>query len=180
MTSKTGSCTKVYKARLYLHGSIDGRNRSVCTGRGDLLHQLHPDITRGTDAGNGESFGKTRLTAIFPLFYRLRKSRTSGMFPYPDVRLYNDHTPCSVLLIRKECSRRQAMLSGNPEQRISNHSGYHIKRKSSEIIRFQNFLGGDKRDRTADLLNAIQALSQLSYTPIFGSLSQTASVLYHI
>ncbi len=27
------------------------------------------------------------------------------------------------------------------------------------------FLGGDKRDRTADLLNAIQALSQLSYTP---------------
>ena len=32
------------------------------------------------------------------------------------------------------------------------------------------FLGGDKRDRTADLLNAIQALSQLSYTPtsVFG------------
>ena len=29
------------------------------------------------------------------------------------------------------------------------------------------FFGGDKRDRTADLLNAIQALSQLSYTPKF-------------
>ena len=28
-----------------------------------------------------------------------------------------------------------------------------------------SFHGGDKRDRTADLLNAIQALSQLSYTP---------------
>ena len=28
------------------------------------------------------------------------------------------------------------------------------------------FHGGDKRDRTADLLNAIQALSQLSYTPM--------------
>ena len=28
------------------------------------------------------------------------------------------------------------------------------------------FVGGDKRDRTADLLNAIQALSQLSYTPM--------------
>ena len=27
------------------------------------------------------------------------------------------------------------------------------------------FLGGDKRDRTADLLTASQALSQLSYTP---------------
>ena len=40
--------------------------------------------------------------------------------------------------------------------------------------------GGDKRDRTADLLNAIQALSQLSYTPIFDSLlSQTALLLYH-
>ena len=32
--------------------------------------------------------------------------------------------------------------------------------------------GGDKRDRTADLLNAIQALSQLSYTPIFLRISQ--------
>ena len=30
---------------------------------------------------------------------------------------------------------------------------------------FHNASGGDKRDRTADLLNAIQALSQLSYTP---------------
>ena len=28
------------------------------------------------------------------------------------------------------------------------------------------FLGGDKRDRTADLLTASQALSQLSYTPM--------------
>ena len=32
---------------------------------------------------------------------------------------------------------------------------------------FRTFCGGDKRDRTADLLNAIQALSQLSYTPKF-------------
>ena len=51
------------------------------------------------------------------------------------------------------------------------------QRKSSEFFRIQNFFftdrmlcGGDKRDRTADLLNAIQALSQLSYTPIFDSL----------
>lgn len=41
------------------------------------------------------------------------------------------------------------------------------KQKSPETVEFQGFLfGGDKRDRTADLLNAIQALSQLSYTPI--------------
>ena len=32
--------------------------------------------------------------------------------------------------------------------------------------------GGDKRDRTADLLNAIQALSQLSYTPKYSVLVQ--------
>ena len=32
-------------------------------------------------------------------------------------------------------------------------------------VHLTNFPGGDKRDRTADLLNAIQALSQLSYTP---------------
>ena len=29
----------------------------------------------------------------------------------------------------------------------------------------QIFIGGGKRDRTADLLHAMQALSQLSYTP---------------
>jgi len=28
-----------------------------------------------------------------------------------------------------------------------------------------HFFGGGKRDRTADLLHAMQALSQLSYTP---------------
>ena len=39
--------------------------------------------------------------------------------------------------------------------------------------------GGDKRDRTADLLNAIQALSQLSYTPIKCSVLQQA-IYYHI
>ena len=44
---------------------------------------------------------------------------------------------------------------------------------SEEIKAF----GGDKRDRTADLLNAIQALSQLSYTPIFGSLSDSFCII---
>jgi hypothetical protein len=28
-------------------------------------------------------------------------------------------------------------------------------------------IGGDKQDRTADLLHAMQALSQLSYTPMY-------------
>ncbi len=34
----------------------------------------------------------------------------------------------------------------------------------SSARKLQKF-GGDKRDRTADLLHAMQALSQLSYTP---------------
>ncbi len=43
--------------------------------------------------------------------------------------------------------------------------------KGKDLFSYENkpFLhpvGGDKRDRTADLLNAIQALSQLSYTPV--------------
>ena len=38
-------------------------------------------------------------------------------------------------------------------------------------MRFQDFFGGDKRDRTADLMTASHALSQLSYTPIGESYS---------
>ena len=44
------------------------------------------------------------------------------------------------------------------------------------------FYGGDKRDRTADLLNAIQALSQLSYTPTFAFLQlevHTRQIINH-
>ena len=40
-----------------------------------------------------------------------------------------------------------------------------IKRRAISLCVSKQF-GGDKRDRTADLLNAIQALSQLSYAPI--------------
>lgn len=36
----------------------------------------------------------------------------------------------------------------------------------TENFRNPLILGGAKRDRTADLLNAIQALSQLSYSPV--------------
>ena len=51
------------------------------------------------------------------------------------------------------------------------------QRKNPENQWFSGFFGGDKRDRTADLLNAIQALSQLSYTPIFGSLSDSFRII---
>ena len=42
------------------------------------------------------------------------------------------------------------------------------QRKNPENQWFSGFFGGDKRDRTADLLNAIQALSRLDgYPPAF-------------
>ena len=39
------------------------------------------------------------------------------------------------------------------------------------------FCDGDKRDRTADLLNAIQALSQVSYTPMAKEADSIAATL---
>ena len=36
----------------------------------------------------------------------------------------------------------------------------------SNRLSYEPIFGGDKRDRTADLLLARQALSQLSYTPV--------------
>ena len=50
----------------------------------------------------------------------------------------------------------------------NHHKSFRKQKKALKTNGFQGFGGGDKRDRTADLLNAIQALSQLSYTPIFG------------
>ena len=54
-------------------------------------------------------------------------------------------------------ANRPADADGEPETpRQKKNTG-----QQSGVFSF----GGDKRDRTADLLNAIQALSQLSYTP---------------
>ena len=48
-----------------------------------------------------------------------------------------------------------------------------LRRKKKKTLKtdvFKVFFdGGDKRDRTAGLLNAIQALSHLSYTPMLWS-----------
>ena len=44
---------------------------------------------------------------------------------------------------------------------------WFIMQQKALKFKFQAFYtGGDNRDRTDDLLNAIQALSQLSYIPI--------------
>ena len=45
--------------------------------------------------------------------------------------------------------------------------------KKTKIVQDGVKCGGGKRDRTADLLNAIQALSQLSYTPTPDAISAT-------
>ena len=43
---------------------------------------------------------------------------------------------------------------------------FHYEKNLETHFKFQGFkFGGDNRDRTDDLLNAIQALSQLSYIP---------------
>ena len=55
--------------------------------------------------------------------------------------------------------------------------GVKGQEKRPEILVISG-LGGDKRDRTDDLLNAIQALSQLSYTPIFGCYCRSSKNIY--
>ena len=42
---------------------------------------------------------------------------------------------------------------------------YKAIKKPEHVRLFYEKFGGDKQDRTADLLHAMQALSQLSYTP---------------
>ncbi len=49
--------------------------------------------------------------------------------------------------------------------------------KSRPYAGFQIIYGGAERDRTADLLNAIQALSQLSYSPTSKGLSYYQTVV---
>src|SRR5690606_30610183 len=52
-------------------------------------------------------------------------------------------------------------------QPVRRSTGNTATRPRSPMIqpKFNLWLGGGKRDRTADLLHAMQALSQLSYTP---------------
>ena len=51
------------------------------------------------------------------------------------------------------------------------------RQESQNSCRSKVKIGGDKEDRTPDLLNAIQALSQLSYAPILGFLSNAFTIL---
>ena len=50
-------------------------------------------------------------------------------------------------------------------------------RERSNDLQVVEFFGGADRDRTDDLLNAIQALSQLSYGPTTGGLRDEFWVL---
>ena len=68
-----------------------------------------------------------------------------------------------------------------PGKRQDSISGHNKKPRFLSEARFH--FGGDKRDRTADLLHAMQALSQLSYTPIYSVssdvLCQPTCIEYH-
>ena len=70
------------------------------------------------------------------------------------------HLPSAAGDAEAQLNRRQRQAKGRRA-----HAGKKENLETNTVSRF--FVGGDKRDRTADLLNAIQALSQLSYTPIF-------------
>ena len=54
-------------------------------------------------------------------------------------------------------------MSSNIKHHVDSHFSYLISTSSS--LKFASDSGGAKRDRTADLLRARQALSQLSYSP---------------
>ena len=77
-------------------------------------------------------------------------------------------TSCSVNLLTNSMSVEGSAADSDIIKAVKN-AGYGAssiknKEKAPKSSDFGAF-GGDKRDRTADLLNAIQALSQLSYTP---------------
>ena len=82
---------------------------------------------------------------------------------------------------KKKCSERIAYSEPILEKASMGQKPRFWQRKNPENQWFSGFFGGDKRDRTADLLNAIQALSQLSYTPIYrASISGTIVILPNV
>ena len=81
-----------------------------------------------------------------------------------------EHNVLEVLIWTKKLMIARADVQTDYKLHISFrlafiHFAIAHKRKSPETLRFQD-LGGDKRDRTADLLNAIGALSRSSSSPL--------------
>ena len=80
-----------------------------------------------------------------------------------DLYMYFLYTPKGVMIYATLCT---AIIYNPLGLMIYPSLSAWIKNPPSLVNQgFSGFFGGDKRDRTADLLNAIQALSQLSYTP---------------
>ena len=100
----------------------------------------------------------------------IHSSYVSGFFPHIS-RPFFGHTSS----IRPNLGHKKGGVhTERPPLGVLRWQGYadFIIEKGKGLFSHENKpfcvpFGGDKRDRTADLLNAIQALSQLSYTPIF-------------
>ena len=78
---------------------------------------------------------------------------------------------------KKKCSERITYSEPILEKASMGQKPRFWQRKNPENQWFSGFFGGDKRDRTADLLNAIQALSQLSYTPMYPVFSDSYCII---
>ncbi len=100
---------------------------------------------------------------------RFRRGRSVGGMP-PGSRASAQPVSCAAscrsrgpgrgLSSRQDSSRRIGI-------RADDHG--HSRGSSKVAVSVREIFGGARRDRTADLLNAIQALSQLSYDPTGGA-----------
>ncbi len=103
-------------------------------------------------------FGKKSENAVFAMRFLQpwKKSLTAYAIPFALCPTLLRHSITSTLN-----SLAWAVISFGLR-----HKKYSFSGENEQKIKLQMPFGGDKRDRTADLLNAIQALSQLSYTPV--------------
>ena len=118
----------------------------------------------------------------------LRQQATSGHFARQWManelahRTQSGRDFCGVAPDRHCGSGRKIKKSRSTLFLLRAFSPVKIPSLRNEKIRKPKFtdfwFGGDKRDRTADLLNAIQALSQLSYTPMCNAHSIQKSCLF--
>ena len=73
--------------------------------------------------------------------------------------ILNDPAKLESLFSFTACITMFQIFPSKPYRNALQALNFKKRKKRPGNLRFQNVFGGDKRDRTADLLNAIQALS---------------------